>query len=296
MQQQMVPVSILVDGPAKPEPPPPPMPAAVPPTEQETMDEDERMYKEEAITLRASLNAVAVDMGRLTAKNQSLKQQLDAATGTIQRFSAEFAEMRASLLELERSAAKSEVERNAFEFSNGELVSRCASESSRCQEFEHKSCEEKHGRQQAEAAVMRMQACHSQAVSQARRLALDAVDKSRRWESDAMRRAAKKPATFIDSVNEFYGEHLSRVVAALEGPLTLRAILTGDQAAAMSAADSYVKESKRQLLAVYDTATPEQFASRIEEVTAAWEPRAAALLNETFPLTNGSHDNGSART
>ena len=49
-----------------------------------------------------------------------------------------------------------------------------------------------------------------------------------------------------------------------------------------AAIDSYVKESKRQLMAVYDNVTKDKFAAEIMTVTNSWEPRSAELVAQVF--------------
>lgn len=273
MQQQMVPLEILVEGPHKPEPP------AV--AETPVMEEDE-VTEEEARELREQNAALAVEAGKLRGENEHLKE-LSA------RSKQEAADLQARLNEKEITAAKQAVYYESVESRVAELQQRCEGADARCHEKETKCQEAERHRQETEQALQEsrqaldgFEARYGAAVLQAGRIAKQAVERNRRRECDTVLRASKKSKEFLAAVEEFYADEANRLMVSLEGPLALREALTGETIHAAAAIDSYVKESKRQLTAVYDTATEDKFASEVLAVTNGWEPRSAELVAQIF--------------
>ena len=281
MQQQMVPLEILVEGPQKPEPP------AV----METPDtEDDEVTEEEARQLREANSTLAVEVGKLRGETEHLREL------TI-RLKQEAADTRAQLAERELMAAKQAVFYDNVEQEREKARANCEAAEARCQEREAKcvaleqQCRglteavkhQAHGYDQEHARV-------TAAVTQARKIAQHAVERNRRRECDTILPASKKPKEFLESVDAFYGEEAERLTVALEGPLALREALTGETIHVSAAIDSYVKESKRQLMAVYDTVPEERFASEVLTVTNGWEPRSAELVAQIFGKEGGEDE------
>lgn len=272
MQQQMVPIDILVKGP--PQPDPAPMP--------ETDTEDDEVTEEEARKLREENAALAVEAGRYRGENEHLRESLRIAK-------QEASDAMARLQEKEIASAKSDVYTREMEQSLEaarerckEAVSRCGEQESRCKEAERHRLEVEAAaaEQGQELSVVNLR-CHS-AVGKSLDLVQRELDRNRRRECDTILRAAKKPKEFLEAVETFYASEAERLAVALEGPLALREALTGEPVYAAAAIDSYVKESKRQLLAVYDTVPPDRFASEILTVTNGWEARSSELASRLF--------------
>jgi len=273
MQQQMVPIDILIAGPAKPEP------AAVP-VDEDT--EDEEVTEEEARKLREQNSELSVEVGKLRGEKAYLEE-------LSQRTQQEAADALARLHERELAAAKQAVYYDNVEQGLAQAKATCESVESRCHEQEAKCHELSQRCVEMEKTIAGTNAefhatCmkHNAAIGHTRKIAQQAVERNRRRECDTVLRASKKPKEFLESVETFYAEEAERLAIALEGPLALREALTGEPAYASAAIDSYIKESKRQLLAVYDTVSEDRFASEVLSVTNGWEPRSAELVAQIF--------------
>lgn len=281
MQQQMVPLEILVEGPQKPEPP------AV----METPDtEDEEVTEEEARELREANTGLAVENGKLKGEVEHLRD-LSAS------LKQEASEWQAKFNERELTAAKQAVFYDNVEQEREKARANCEAAESRCHEREAK-CQEAESRcsklsdevRQQNDAIHAAMTKFNNAIGHARKIAQQAIERNRRRECDTILRASKKPKEFLESVDAFYGEEAERLAVALEGPLALREALTGEAVYATAAIDSYVKESKRQLLAVYDTVPEDRFASEVLTVTNGWEPRSAELVAQIFGKEGGENE------
>lgn len=276
MQQQMVPIEILVEGPQKPEP------AAIAAPDDTTPTEDDAVTEDEARQLREDNAKLAVEVGKLRGENEHLKD-------LSQRNQQEATEALAKYSEREITSAKQavyyeNVERDAATLKQRceEQESRCAEQVSKCHDAEQRCQKSESCLREQEVTLQQVAAKFKSAETHARRIAQQALERSRRRECDTILRASKKPKEFLESVETFYASEAERLTIALEGPLALREALTGEPVYAAAAIDSYVKESKRQLLAVYDTIPEDKFASEILTVTNSWEPRSAELVAQVF--------------
>jgi HK97 family phage portal protein len=99
----------------------------------------------------------------------------------------------------------------------------------------------------------------------------DALARMLKKEANEARRAAKKPATFLNWLDRFYAKHEDLVCQAVMVPAQL---LIGQERAALAIARRHVAQSRDELLNAAD-GPPGQFLERVEAAVSAWPERAA---------------------
>lgn len=108
----------------------------------------------------------------------------------------------------------------------------------------------------------------------ARGVLCDALSRMYRKEANEAIRAAGKPESFLDWMEAFYAKHeplMSEAIAPAKGMFAALGVSIGSESASCN-------ESKQLLSSIYDTATKDEFSSKVSACVASWPTDRA----ETF--------------
>lgn len=117
-------------------------------------------------------------------------------------------------------------------------------------------------------------------VAAHRSLIADRVEQLIRFEIRNVHRAAEKEQNFLVWMDGFYRQHQAKLQEAIEPAVNAFYAVghrTGASFTAFTAARVYTEQSRRDLLAVADTATQATLADEVRRVTEQWIQRAEQL-------------------
>ena len=109
-------------------------------------------------------------------------------------------------------------------------------------------------------------------TSALRTVVADSLGRMLRREVAAVRRAAKKPG-FADFLDEFYLEHRTLMAEALEPSLVALNVASGARVSATNMADSWVIESRKELVELADAIHSDELGSAVDDLTSRWESK-----------------------
>jgi HK97 family phage portal protein len=96
------------------------------------------------------------------------------------------------------------------------------------------------------------------------------VGRMLRRETAAIRRAAKKEG-FVEWLPEFYAEHRDFMASNLESSLRAYSLISGTQVSASKLADSWVGDSRKELVQLVSAIHSSELASTVDDLCERWE-------------------------
>lgn len=109
-----------------------------------------------------------------------------------------------------------------------------------------------------------------------------------RKEAQAARRAAANSTEFLDWADSFYGKHVEQVREALRLPAEACGRI-GCVVDAAAVAEAHCGTSRAALLAIYDTATREEFQGTVDRLASEWEQNRAEQAVRSLLKKGQSH-------
>lgn len=116
--------------------------------------------------------------------------------------------------------------------------------------------------------------------SVARFVLVDALSRMVSIETTEATRAAKNPTRFVQSLEDFYGRHLTRVAEAVR-PAVKACRVVGIEIASREVAERHVEQSKGELLAASEC-QPSSLADRVADCINLWRHRGEQMADELF--------------
>lgn len=116
--------------------------------------------------------------------------------------------------------------------------------------------------------------------SAARCVLVDALSRMVSIETTEATRAAKNPTRFVQSLEDFYGRHISRVAEAVR-PAVKACRVVGIEITSRTVAEQHVELSKSELLAASEC-QPACLSERVADCIETWRSRGERLADQLF--------------